>query len=102
MTPVPRPIVVATAAPITPSLGNGPRPKMKHGPSKMLMVFASQRTRIAMAASPAPRKMALMRNNNRIDAFLPARPLVQRLLDCVHQCDGQPWPSLLYPDRWLP
>ena len=63
-TPHPRPIVVAMAAPATPICGNGPSPKMRHGPSTMLMVLANHSTRIAMAASPAPRKMALMRNSS--------------------------------------
>jgi hypothetical protein len=58
---MPRPVVVATAAPATPISGNGPQPKMKQGPSAMLRMFASQSVRIAMAASPAPRKTALMR-----------------------------------------
>ncbi len=61
--PVPRPMFVATAAPVTPSRGNGPSPKIRHGPSKMLIAFANQSTRIAIAASPAPRKIALMRNS---------------------------------------
>src|SRR5881397_4020541 len=43
-TPVPRPMVVATAAPVTPSLGKGPMPKMKQGPSTMLIALANQRT----------------------------------------------------------
>jgi hypothetical protein len=38
----------------------------------MLIAFASHRTRMAMAASPAPRKMALARNNSRIDALPPS------------------------------
>ena len=61
--PVPRPIVVATAAPVTPSRGNGPSPKIRQGPSRMLIAFASQSTRIAIAASPAPRKIALITNS---------------------------------------
>ena len=61
---MPRPIVVAIAAPVTPSSGNGPRPKISSGPSTMLMTLASQSTRIAIAASPAPRKIALIRNSS--------------------------------------
>ena len=59
MTPILRPIVVDTAAPVTPSLGNGPRPKMKHGSRIRLMRFDTHSTRIAIAASPAPRNTAL-------------------------------------------
>ena len=44
-----------------PSPGNGPQPKMKHGPSTMLSAFASHSVRIASTASPAPRKIALIR-----------------------------------------
>ena len=40
--------------------GNGPSPKIKHGPSTMLIQFASHNVRIAIAASPAPRKIALI------------------------------------------
>ncbi len=71
-TPVPRPKVVAIAAPVTPSRGNGPTPKIKHGPSTMLMLFASQSTRMAIAASPAPRKTALMRNSSRMTTLPPS------------------------------
>jgi len=51
-TAVPRPMLVATAAPVTPSAGDGPRPKMKHGPSRMFRRFPNQSARIASAASP--------------------------------------------------
>ena len=34
-------MVVATAAPVTPSRGNGPTPKINSGPSAMLMMFAA-------------------------------------------------------------
>ncbi len=71
-TPVPRPMVVATAAPVTPSRGKGPRPKIRQGPSRMLIAFASQRTRIAIAASPAPRKIALIRNKSSTVALPPS------------------------------
>ena len=54
-------MLVATAAPVTPISGNGPQPKMKHGPSTMLSAFASHSVRIAITASPAPRKIALIR-----------------------------------------
>ena len=38
----------------------------------MLMAFASHNTRIAIAASPAPRKIALMRNSKRTVALPPS------------------------------
>ena len=60
MTAIPRPHVVETAAPVTPSAGKGPSPKIRHGSRRRLMTFASQSTRIAIAASPAPRKIALI------------------------------------------
>ena len=58
--PVPLPMFVAMAAPSSPSFGNGPSPKIKQGPSRMLIQFASHNVRIAIAASPAPRKIALI------------------------------------------
>ena len=38
-------------------------PKIRHGPRMMLIAFANHSTRIAIAASPAPRKTALMRKS---------------------------------------
>ena len=69
---MPRPHVVATAAPTTPNFGNGPRPKMKHGSRARLMMFASQSERIAIDASPAPRKIALMRKRRRMTTLAPS------------------------------
>jgi len=37
---------------------------MRQGPSTILMAFASHSTRIAMAASPAPRKIAFTRKRS--------------------------------------
>ena len=54
-----RPVSVATAAPVTPKRGNGPSPKIRHGSISRLIEFEIQSTRMAMAASPAPRKTAL-------------------------------------------
>jgi len=54
---------------------------MKQGPSTMLMAFASHKTRIAIAASPAPRKMALIMNSIMI-VTLPASMMV---------VNPQPW-----------
>ncbi len=59
-----RPVNVATAAPVTPSFGNGPIPKMKHGSRIKLIMFDTHSSRIATAASPAPRKMALFKNKS--------------------------------------
>ena len=65
-------MLVATAAPVTPSSGNGPSPKMKHGPRTMFRKLPNHRTRIATAASPDPRKTALIRNNMTIVALPPS------------------------------
>ena len=67
-----RPIVVAIAAPVTPSRGKGPMPKMSSGPRMMLIQFASHSTRIAIAASPAPRKIALTRKSSRMTTLPPS------------------------------
>ena len=48
---------------------------MRHGPSTMLTALANHSTRIAMAASPAARKMALIRNSSRT---LPLAPTITR------------------------
>jgi hypothetical protein len=71
-TPAPRPMLVAIAAPSMPSAGTGPRPKIRIGSSTMLSALATHSTRIAAAASPAPRKMALMTNSSRITALPPS------------------------------
>ena len=63
-------MTVPIAAPVTPSSGNGPRPKIRHGSSTTLTMFASQSERIATVASPAPRKTALIRNSSMIEALL--------------------------------
>ena len=68
---MPRPMVVPTAEPVTPSLGNGPTPKIKHGLMQMFTMLAIHRARMAAAASPAPRNTALIRNSKKIVA-LPA------------------------------
>ena len=65
-------MLVAMAAPLTPSLGKGPSPKIRQGPSVMLMLFANQSTRIAIAASPAPRKIELMRNSRSTVPLMPS------------------------------
>ena len=45
-------------------LGEGPRPKMRQGSRIRLRMFETHNRRMAMAASPAPRKMALLRNSS--------------------------------------
>jgi hypothetical protein len=70
--PVLRPIVVATAAPVTPNAGSGPGPKMSSGPSTMLMPLATHSVRIATTGSPAPRKIALPTNSRRMLASPPS------------------------------
>src|SRR5256885_478472 len=75
---MPRPMVVATAAPATPRRGNGPQPNTRKGPSTMLMPFASQSVRIAMVASPAPRKLALIRNSRMTVTLPPSITRVKR------------------------
>ena len=62
-TPTARPVVVATAAPVTPRRGKGPNPKIRHGSRTRLTAFAIHSTRMAMAASPAPRNTALTRKS---------------------------------------
>ena len=69
-----RPVNVASAAPVTPSLGNGPQPKIRQGSRTRLMMLETQSRRMAMAASPAPRKMALLRKSIMI-APLPPRAM---------------------------
>ena len=71
--PSPRPVVVATEAPITFSCGNGPQPLIRHGSSTMLMMFANHSARIASAGSPAPRKIALIRKSRKIVTDPPSR-----------------------------
>ena len=62
---------VDTAAPVIPSSGNGPKPKMKHGSSTRLIRFDIHSTRIASEASPAPLKIALFRNSSITTTLLP-------------------------------
>ena len=75
-TAVPRPIVVAIAAPWMPSSGNGPSPKIRSGSRTMFRPFASHSTRIAIAASPAPRKAAFCRKRSTITMFDPKSTFV--------------------------
>ena len=74
---MPRPVVVATAAPATPRRGNGPRPKIRQGSRQMLIALAIHKTRIAIAASPAPRNTALIRNNIMMTPLKPNRMAVK-------------------------
>ena len=72
ITPIPLPILVAIAAPSIPISGKGPYPKIKIGSKIILIPLASQRTRIAIAASPAPRKIALIINRSIITILPPS------------------------------
>jgi hypothetical protein len=65
-------MVVPTAEPATPSRGNGPMPKIKQGFRQMFTMLASHSARMAVAASPAPRNTALMRNSKKM-VTLPAK-----------------------------
>ena len=71
-TAVPRPITVETAAPATPSSGNGPTPNISSGSRIRLIVLAIHSTRMAMAASPAPLNPALIRKSSRMTPFAPS------------------------------
>lgn len=51
--PALRPKVVATAAPVTPILGNGRSPKIRKGASAMFSAFAIKSKRMGMAARTA-------------------------------------------------
>ena len=50
----------AISAPATPRRGKGPKPKMSNGSNTMLTKIENHRTRIAITASPAPRKTLLI------------------------------------------
>ena len=64
-------MLVPIAAPVTPISGNGPMPKINNGHTTMLMAFEIHSIRMAIAGSPAPRKIALLRNNS-VTVALPA------------------------------
>ena len=70
-TPRVRPMIVATAAPVTPIAGIGPNPKISTGSSTRFSAFATHSTRIAISASPAPRNTAFSRNSIMIVTELP-------------------------------
>src|SRR5882762_7548308 len=67
-----RPVNVAIAAPVTPSFGKGPQPKIRHGSRTRLMMFDTHSRRMAIAASPAPRNIALLRNSSMIAPLPPS------------------------------
>ena len=67
-----------SAAPVTPSLGNGPSPNTSNGPSTMLMPLARNSVRIATAGSPAPRNTALIRNSRMTVTLPPSMMRVKR------------------------
>jgi hypothetical protein len=51
---------------------------MRHGSRTRLQMFANHRTRIATAASPAPRKIALMRKRRTITTLPPSITAMNR------------------------
>ncbi len=61
---MPRPVLVATAAPVMPSSGSGPRPKMKQGPSMMFSRVRQPQGSHRVAGSPAPRKDRVDQENH--------------------------------------
>ena len=71
-TPTPRPMLVAMAAPSMPIAGTGPQPKISRGSSTMFRPLATHSTRIATAASPAPRNTALITNSSMITTLPPS------------------------------
>jgi hypothetical protein len=71
-------MLVPMAAPVTPMRGKGPMPKIRQGPSVMLIAFAIHSTRIAIAASPAPRKTELIMNSSVTPPLAPTdRPIAR-------------------------
>ena len=74
---------VATAAPVTPISGKIHQPKMRQGSRMMFSVLARINVRIAITASPAPRKMALMRKIKKTVALPPSMTRV----------NPAPWPT---------
>ena len=68
--------MVATAAPITPSSGKGPQPNIKNGSRIMFNPFDNISVHIAIEASPAPLKIALIKNNKSMVILPPISNLV--------------------------
>jgi len=87
-----RPVVVAIAAPFNyPFSGIGPKPNIKIGSKIIFSPLAIHNARIAMEASPAPRKIALIKKS-RIILILPANiifgvsnPFCDQVLLATHQ-----------------
>jgi len=69
-------LVVAMADPVTPTSGNGPKPKIRQGSRTRLIRLPSHNARMAIAALPAPRKIALIRNNSMITRLAPKMTLI--------------------------
>ena len=88
-TPALRPSTVATPAPATPIAGTGPHPKIRIGSSTIFNPLATHNTFIAIAASPAPRKIALIRKSN---ITLNELPSTHRVYDAppVTTCSSAP------------
>ena len=58
-----RPVKVAAAAPVTPSRGNGPQPKISRGFRAISSTTDMSRKRNGVRESPAPRSTAMTKNN---------------------------------------
>src|SRR5260370_1299829 len=102
--PTLRPMLVETAAPVTPSLGNGPRPMMKQGSRQRLMKLASHKTRMATAASPrwATQNMSTMPNNASIAisrTMGTASKMMARLIEIAVKSWREPKIASLTRDR---
>ena len=61
---------------------------MKQGPSTMLSTLPNHSTRMAIAASPAPRKTALIRNSSMTVTFPPSITRVNVLPDWISSGDA--------------
>ena len=69
-------LVVAIAAPVSPSSGKGPIPRIKSGSKTILQALAIHKARIAREASPVPRKIPFKRNKKVITILEPKIILV--------------------------
>src|SRR2546425_3344462 len=89
------------AAPTMPSFGNGPIPNIKSGLRTILIELASQSTRIAIAASPAPRKIALIKKSKTI-VELPANMTLVKPTPCSTTQGEPPITLSSLPDSGTP
>lgn len=84
---MPLPIFEAMAAPVIPSSGKGPIPKIRHGSRNIFSVFAISSTLSEMAASPALLKTAWMMNNIMITVLPPIIQAVYPDMSCAISCE---------------